>query len=345
MVWAVPENSKRQVDRAGRALAEGGLPLREENDALQVINNWRSSHSFPMNTFQVALRQRARRIDRDALVAQRLKRVPSIVAKLRRFDGMKLSRMQDIGGCRAVVNSVDDVFMLRKSYLQSDIRHVFVNHKDYIAEPKASGYRGVHLVYRYRSDRNETYNGHLVEVQLRSALQHAWATAVETMGTFLRQALKSSEGSTEWLRFFALVSSAFAAREGHGVVPCTPDDYQVLLQEIRSQEDRLKVGDRLAAFGEALRTLEEAGIRDSQYYLMVLKPAEETLDIWGYRKNQLNLATDAYLEAEKSVANFEGADVVLVAADSLDALRKAYPNYFLDTNTFLLELSRVIDGQ
>lgn len=345
MVWAVPEYTKGEIDRAGRALAGGDLAGPLENEALQIINNWRSSHSFPMNTFQVTLRQRARRIDREALVAQRLKRVPSIIAKLRRFERMNLSRMQDIGGCRAVVNDVDDVFALRESYLTSDIRHVLVNEKDYIADPKRSGYRGIHLVYRYRSERNETYNGLLIEVQIRSGLQHAWATAVETMGTFLRQALKSSEGSTAWLRFFALVSSAFASREGYETVPGTPEEYKTLLRSIRSQENRLKVADRLAAFGEALRTLENAGIRDSQYYLMVLKPSEETLDIVGYRKNQLSQATEAYLSAEKAIADTEGADAVLVAADSLDALRKAYPNYFLDTKTFLMELSRVLDGR
>lgn len=345
MAWTVPEYSKGEVDRAGDTLAKGQASVEDENYALQVLNNWRSSHSFPLNTFQVTLRERARRIDSEALVAQRLKRVSSILAKLRRFDKMNLSRMQDIGGCRAVVNTVDEVFDLRKSYLQSDIRHALVNHKDYIEEPKSSGYRGVHLVYRYRSDRNETYNGHLIEVQLRSGLQHAWATAVETMGTFLQQALKSSEGSTEWLRFFALVSSAFAAREGCTSVPDTPDEYQKLLHDIREQENRLKVADRLDAFGEALRTLEEAGIRDSQYYLMVLKPAEQTLDISGFKKNQLDQAAERYLEAEKEIATVEGADAVLVAADSLDGLRKAYPNYFLDTKTFLFELSQVIEGE
>ena len=43
-----------------------------------------------------------------------------------------------------------------------------------------SGYRGVHLIYRYNSDRKTEYNTLLIEMQLRSQLQHAWATAVET---------------------------------------------------------------------------------------------------------------------------------------------------------------------
>jgi hypothetical protein len=38
------------------------------------------------------------------------------------------------------------------------------------------------------------YNDLKIEMQLRSQYQHAWATAVETVGTFIGQALKSSIG-------------------------------------------------------------------------------------------------------------------------------------------------------
>jgi ppGpp synthetase/RelA/SpoT-type nucleotidyltranferase len=41
----------------------------------------------------------------------------------------------------------------------------FHREDDYIRQPKISGYRGVHLVYRYLRDRQETYNGLSVEVQ------------------------------------------------------------------------------------------------------------------------------------------------------------------------------------
>ncbi len=44
----------------------------------------------------------------------------------------------------------------------------------------------------------------LIELQLRTRLQHEWATAVETMGTFLQSSLKSSQGPEEWLDFFSL---------------------------------------------------------------------------------------------------------------------------------------------
>jgi len=59
-------------------------------------------------------------------------------------------------------------------------------------------------------------------MQIRSQLQHAWATAVETVGTFLQQALKSSQGDEGWQRFFALMGNAMAMRERRPPVPNTP---------------------------------------------------------------------------------------------------------------------------
>ncbi|WP_428851165.1 divalent metal cation transporter [Imbroritus primus] len=106
-------------------------------------------------------------------------------------------------------------------YRKSGLKHILVNKKDYIAVPKTSGYRGIHLVYKYQSDRTSTYNNHQIEVQLRSRLQHSWATAVETVGTLLSQSLKASEGEAKWLEFFQWTSSAFACVEGTPMVANT----------------------------------------------------------------------------------------------------------------------------
>lgn len=203
------------MNRAGRLLAQNGVladPL-VIGHALDVVNDWRSSHSFPLNTLQMALRQRSASICSRPIVAQRLKRTTSIITKLRRFPKMQLSRMQDVGGARAVLTDVAEVDRLRERYRRGRDRHALVTEKDYIREPKPSGYRGIHLVYRYHSDRTAKYNGLQIELQLRTRLQHAWATAVETVGTFLGQALKSSEGERNWLRFFELVGSVFALHE------------------------------------------------------------------------------------------------------------------------------------
>lgn len=342
MNWVTLEHSKGQVDAAGSLLASGTASTDEYNQALDILNNWRAAHSFPLNTIQVGLRRRARGIDEHSLIAQRLKRVSSILQKLQRFPHMKLSRMQDIGGCRAVLNTSADAQKVRLEYTRSRQQHEFVGGKDYIAEPKESGYRGIHLVYRYRSDRTPAYNGRLIEIQLRSRLQHAWATAVETVGTFLQQSLKASEGSDRWLRFFALTSSAFALVEGTPLVPETPRDERTLRTDISSLANELQVRKKLTAFAQALKIAEDTKTKAAQYFLLSLTPAQGHLAVYGYTKQELEQATAHYLEIEKSQANTPGAQTVLVAVDSLSALKRAYPNYFLDTEVFLASLARAI---
>lgn len=110
---------------------------------------------------------------------------------------MQLARMQDLDGCRAIMPTIDNVYKLRVSYIKSDIKHKLTDQKDYIEFPKSSGYRGIHLIYKYYSDRNQTYNNLQIEIQIRTKLQHYWSTAVETAVTFTDQALKSSQGSNK----------------------------------------------------------------------------------------------------------------------------------------------------
>jgi hypothetical protein len=264
-----------------------------------VINNWRSSHAFPLNTLQVSLRTRARHVDPDALVAQRIKRLPSIRANLERIPGMSLSRMQDTGGCRAVVQSVDEVAALFEKYRSGTGRHADVRCDDYLFDqPKPSGYRGIHLVYSYKSDRKATFNGLRIEVQLRSRLQHAWATAVETVGTFTRQALKSSQGAEDWLQFFALMSSELAYREGTPTVPGTPDDRATLKKELKKAAKELDVVRRLVAYGATLQFVErEMAGKSAHYFLLELNAQSGQLALRTY--SNLAQATDAYGAVER----------------------------------------------
>ena len=340
--WIAPQYSKRRVDRAGQVLAEAPVERLPEDD-LRVFANWRSSHAFPLNTFQVYLRGRARAVSSDPVVSQRLKRTPSTIEKLRRFPRMKLSQMQDIGGCRAVVDTVDEVRLLREAYRSSRIRHCPVNGKDYITAPKDSGYRGVHLVYRYRSPRNETYNGLLIEIQLRTRLQHAWATAVETAGAFLGQALKSSEGEEEWLRFFALASSAFALVEGCAPVPSTPTDIEQLRAEIRSLSDRLDLINRFRDYRALIGRIPIVrSVEHVHFFLLERRPDLKSLYVTTYGTTEHERILEDYFIAEQKVRGIDGAEVVLVSADSIQAVQRAYPNYQLDTGFFLQRLRQVL---
>ncbi len=342
--WAEPQYPRGQVDAAGAVLAEDSASPQALEHALGVINNWRSSHAFPLNTFQMGLRTRAKQVDPDSLISQRIKRLSSIRLKLTLLNTMKLSQMQDVGGCRAVVHSVRHVDKVVRLYRESDLKHRLDHIDDYIRQPKQSGYRSIHLVYRYYSDKKTTYNGLKIEVQLRSPLQHAWATAVETVGTFIQQALKSSQGEEEWLRFFALMGTAIANRERTAPVPNTPTDKRELVRKLRESVKALDVERKLWAYGAALRTLEGPGVPGAHYFLLELDPSTNSVTVTGYRFGELEEASNEYLAAERKMAGIAGSDVVLVSVESLASLRRAYPNYFLDTSVFIEAVKRAVAG-
>lgn len=332
--WAAPRHSRSKVNAAGATLIGPALPSAEMQEALAVINNWRSSHAFPLNTLQNGLRHRAEHVDSHALIAQRIKRLTSIEAKLRRFKDMDLARMQDIGGCRAVVGSVRSVYRLANLHKSSHMKHKLVGEKDYIKEPAKSGYRAVHLVYAYKSDRKPTYNDLRIEVQIRSQLQHAWATAVETVGTLTEQALKSSQGAKEWLRFFALMGSALAKREDTAAVPDTPIG-KPLVAELKHAVAALNVEDRLRAYSASLGAVDIPALKGHHYFLLELRPAKASVGVTGYMGKDLQKATEDYLKTELEIEKEPGAEAVLVSVAAMTSLRRAYPNYFLDTNAFL----------
>ena len=325
------------INKVGRELASAsqcGKALSDE--ALLVIGNWRSAHGFPLNTMKLWLLKKAREQDSKALVAQRLKRMSSIASKLNTKPKMKLSQMQDVAGCRAIVRSVAEVYRIAHAYQRSDVRHELVHIDDYIAAPKESGYRGIHLVYRYKSDKKHTYDGLKVEIQIRSSVQHAWATAVETVGVFTRQALKSSQGSEDWLRFFALMSSAISRRERTFPVPNTPDEPPILRDEIREYAYRLDVERSLLMFATAMSAPETVGIKNAHFFLIALNPTEKKIRVTGYQKHELKLANDAYLESERdAIKQNARTDSVLVSIETFAMLKKAYPNYFLNTHRFI----------
>lgn len=344
MPWALPLFQRPEVNAAARTLIDDTSSIAELDYAYAVLNNWRAIHSFPLNTLKMGLRDKARRVDAGSLTAQRIKRLSSIEAKLRRFPTMKLSQMQDIGGCRTIVNSIADVNAVAKLCEESQMKHKLASSDNYIKQPRESGYRGIHLVYRYFSDRNDTYNDLKIEVQIRSKLQHAWATAVETVGTFTRQALKSSLGEYDYLRFFILMGTYIAQREKTPPIPNTPTNRNELKEELREYAERLDLERRLAGYGTALKVFRDPVFKASDYCLLKLDPIAGLIHISGFRQDQLELATKEYTAVERAIAekSVKYLDAVLVSVDSMASLKRAYPNYFADTRVFLDAVKKAI---
>jgi (p)ppGpp synthase/HD superfamily hydrolase len=159
MPFTVPLHSRKQVNRAGENISHLESEWWRDQDKiaayyanLDIVNNWRSSHSGPLLYLRMLLTNHSRRVDGNALIAQRIKRLSSIELKLQRFPTMTLSQMQDIGGCRAIVDSVSSVKEISTNVQKSRTQHEFNTCDDYIDRPQTTGYRGIHLIYRFHSD-------------------------------------------------------------------------------------------------------------------------------------------------------------------------------------------------
>ena len=158
MEFGAPSFSRGRIDKAGDTVLQAGEPpsLADYTIALGVVDDWRASHSYPLQIIRKTLTNRAKRVSSGAIVAQRLKRLESIVNKLGREPHMKLSQMQDLGGCRAImptVAEVDELVRIHKdAWDKAPSRHELHHFKEYVANPKASGYRSVHLIYKFRTE-------------------------------------------------------------------------------------------------------------------------------------------------------------------------------------------------
>jgi ppGpp synthetase/RelA/SpoT-type nucleotidyltranferase len=359
MAWAKPQYGKGQIDRAGEILAlseDNWLFISEIDSATAIVNNWRAVHSYPLQTMKMSLKRRAKRIWQSAIIAQRLKRLASIKLKLKLSKEAghhpNLSQMQDIGGCRAVMDTVSQVRQLEKMFADASKKNPnrgpqYYKTSDYIATPKNNGYRSVHLVYRFRTDssKHSCYNGQRIEIQLRSRLQHYWATAVETYSTFSGEALKSNIGSNEWKRFFALVSSTIAIAEKSPITLGTPETMDAIVPELRALFASLNVNNVLSGWAATTKFTAESTddqIRAATMYLLVLDPSKFSTTLYPYTMENLAAANAQYAKIEKEQPELQA---VLVAVDSVAALRTAYPNYYLDTTAFLRVVNEAIGDQ
>jgi ppGpp synthetase/RelA/SpoT-type nucleotidyltranferase len=338
MAWAKPLHTRNQVDNAGEIFIDDDASVADLIEPWKILNNWRASHAYPLNALQIWLRRIATSVDEKAVVSQRLKRLESIERKLVRFKTLQLSQMQDIAGCRAIVSKVEHVHLVMEKFEKSRSKHIRKNCKDYIKEPKPDGYRGIHLIYQFTgSEKTAAYNKHRVEIQIRTREQHAWATAVEAVGTVLGQDLKSGQGNPKWLRFFALMSAVIAKFEGCPVVPDLPTDLIELRDQIKSLDKDLFARGMV----QACNVLTKEYPEDAHYFLICLDPIELTLEVttWPVEKSQA--ANAAYTATEQKYRGTQ-VQVALVSANSLWEVEQAYPNFFLDTVYFSNMIAAVI---
>lgn len=203
--------TNNQIDKAGRALRKwtrgeevSGTDI---DQAIEILLRFRAAHQYPLGKATMGLRSVLRTEQCSRVqVSQRLKRAPTIVDKLAREATLSLPRMQDIGGCRAVLGSIEEV---RRVEARLKKNRPPVGYSDYIKHPRASGYRGVHVVVRYDDDQGIERR---IEVQLRTLVMHEWAITVERLSGRIGENLKG-DGRHAVQELLAAISQAMAIEE------------------------------------------------------------------------------------------------------------------------------------
>ena len=162
-----------QIDRLGTRLRSASL-----SDAdLRLLDEYRFS-------FGPAYESVVRRI-RDELLLEPTgrpaKSTASLIEKLRR-ETIRLSQVQDIAGCRVIAeNIVEQEKIVQSLYVLFAKSHMMDRR-----ENPSYGYRSVHVIV-------EMF-GKLIEIQVRTLLQHVWAELSERLSDVVDPTIKYGGG-------------------------------------------------------------------------------------------------------------------------------------------------------
>lgn len=184
--------SRSQADKLGEALRHGEITA----DLIVRLSAYREQLVRGAKDAAEAIRT----LTLYPVTPREGKSTQSIVAKLRR-QTIALSRMQDIVGCRIVVDTIveQEALAARIAGRFSDARLV-----DRRVEP-TFGYRAVHFILNWH---HFPY-----EVQLRSRSQHAWAQTVERLSDRIYRDLKYGKGPEHVMANFLSVSKSIEQLE------------------------------------------------------------------------------------------------------------------------------------
>ena len=293
-------------------------------NAVEELNNWREAHGAILDNYYGKCVKLSKKIDRNnIIVAQRLKRLPTIISKLNRFGNMRLSSMQDIAGVRIIVSDMKKLSDIEKRI--SKWRHL-IRVKDYICNPKDSGYRGKHFIFEK--------NGMFTEIQLRTQLQHIWATSVETIDIFRGTSLKEKDDSSYWHDFFCQVSSIFAIAEGTPVVPVYGKFGIIeLCGLLQKNIDEHQISKKIAGYVLTEPIVNNVEVKKAYYIVVTLNFKEKEASVIRFKESEYHLAFKEYKTREQN--NPQTEQTVLIALNQINKIREAYPNYFMNLSDFL----------
>lgn len=192
------EYSGGDIRRLGERIVQNKGEIGSKD--LELLQNYRKSFTEPLTESFNSLTQIKNKVDRQGIIAFRLKRIKTIINKVLRKPDMQLNRMGDIAGIRIIVRTEIQLYKL----LDLIINNFEISGKirDYCKNPKPIGYKGIHIYVK------DTRKNKRIEVQLRTIENHNWATLVEITDVLYDTRLKELgyKNNLELGKFHGLIS-------------------------------------------------------------------------------------------------------------------------------------------
>lgn len=238
--------SNTRIDKLGDRLRQRNVA----DDDLRLLDAYRRSFGKAYETVVGAVREKLS-LEPTGRPA---KSTTAIIDKLRR-ESIRLSQIQDIAGCRLVISDI-----VEQERVVHALKALFANTDTVDRRDKPShGYRAVHVVVSV--DRK------VVEVQVRTALQHQWAELSEKLSDLLDPSIKYG-GGDQFVKALLAKTSAIVSEAENNLaqvvrltesvtsLPSPPESLKAKLAQSRNRHEQMQkqISDLLT---EALTSLEQ----------------------------------------------------------------------------------------
>ena len=338
--------TKSKLKNAGKVLRADKMDTPEYNEAYDVLSEYRQAHEAVLRLVNMRCRniikthfiETKRCKPDDFFIAQRLKRLEAIVVKLKRFPHMSLDTMHDIGGIRVMLPTLEDVQLFIQLFPGKRSPIVVKKTYDYLVEAKDDGYRSFHYQLEVPNPKSETLPHLKVELQVRTEIQHAWATAVEVAGFIEQQSFKTGEGDENWKRFF-LVSSHVLKHLEHGFLPEGDGiSHAPFLAELSTLNKQYDFLNKLIFVKEAMKNYSKKSPEKKKKDLkriLVLDLVKKQIQDYPESILENSMFNDYFALMEKDFQRTKTGHILRISVDDVKKSPKAYASYYLNISSFV----------
>ena len=321
--------SKKQINKIGDSIRQS---LVNGDDVtisdLEKLQGYRISFKEALKIANEELNLILQRVDKSGIITYRIKRIESIFSKLKRFPQMNLARMHDIAGARCILQNEKKVYVFIEELKKSSVLEI-KDVDDYIANPKVTGYKSIHLTCSCM----EKY----IEIQVRDETQHAWATLVEITDVIYKTKIKEKDndcntGLKDFLRIFSKSKN-------------------LTLQERKSMNEVLE---KTKFIQKLTNTFSKNAIKLRKYWCSqkIDKGSFYVFEVDKKNKPKINIYKDFSLAEEKYFSSFtndirvkeKNLVMAYVSDDNFEMISKAYSNYVLIKHDFYMRLSNILSN-